>query len=140
MLSLGEAVSISLLPEINLTWLATGVEFAAELFDLCSEDLKKLFPTLAPYIKISIYDVAPKILPMFDSKLADYAVDRFKRDGIDVKTKHNILELRRGLPEGQDTVGASQCFTLKTKQEGEIGIGMCVWSTGSSPPLSRVKS
>ena len=75
---------------------ATGVEFAAELFDLCNEDLKRLYPTLIPFVKISIYDVAPKILPMFDSKLADYAIDHFKRDGIKVKTNHNILELRPG--------------------------------------------
>lgn len=108
----------------------TGVEFAAELFDLCNEDLKRLYPTLIPFVKISIYDVAPKILPMFDSKLADYAIDHFKRDGIKVKTNHNILELRPGLPEGQNVTGGDACFTLKTKQEGEIGIGMCVWSTG----------
>jgi NADH dehydrogenase FAD-containing subunit len=100
------------------------------MFDLCNEDLKRLYPNLVPLAKISIYDVAPKILPMFDSKLADYAVDRFKRDGIEVKTNHNILELRPGLPEGQNIPGADACFTLKTKQEGEIGIGMCVWSTG----------
>lgn len=68
---------------------------------------------------------------MFDSKLADYAVDRFKRDGIEVKTNHKILELRPGLPEGQNVPGGDACFTLKTNQEGEIGIGLCVWSTGS---------
>lgn len=114
-----------------LTIPATGVEFAAELFDLCNEDLKKLYPTLVPLVKISIYDVAPKILPMFDSKLADYAIERFRRDGIEVKTRHNILGLRRGLPEGQDIAGSEVCYTLKTKQEGEIGVGMCVWSTGA---------
>jgi len=54
-----------------LIFLATGVEFAAELFDLCHEDLKKLYPNLIPHIKISIYDVAPKILPMFDASLAN---------------------------------------------------------------------
>jgi len=50
----------------QLTSLATGVEFAAELFDLCHEDLRKLYPSLIPHIHITIYDVAPKILPMFD--------------------------------------------------------------------------
>jgi NADH dehydrogenase FAD-containing subunit len=72
---------------------------------------------------------------MFDSKLADYAINLFKRDGIAVKTKHNILELRRGLPEGQNIAGSEACYTLKTKQEGEIGVGMCVWSTGLSSQL-----
>lgn len=108
----------------------TGVEFAAELFDLCHEDLKKLYPTLIPHVKITIYDVAPKILPMFDSKLADYALNLFKRDGIKVKTQHNIQELKTGLPGKPREPGDGGCFTLKTKQDGEIGVGMCVWSTG----------
>jgi NADH dehydrogenase FAD-containing subunit len=110
------------------------VEFAAELFDLCHEDLKKLYPNLVPLVKISLYDVAPKILPMFDTKLSNYAIELFKRDGIDVKTQHNILELRRGLPGAGPTDRDAGCFTLRTKQNGEMGIGMCVWSTGLSLP------
>lgn len=62
---------MSLISGAILTGVATGVEFAAELFDLCHEDLKKLYPNLIPHIKISIYDVATKILPMFDASLAN---------------------------------------------------------------------
>ncbi|KAK6527378.1 hypothetical protein TWF281_010558 [Arthrobotrys megalospora] len=109
----------------------TGVEFAAELFDLCHEDLSRLYLTLIPYVKISIYDVAPKILPMFDAKLATYALNLFKRDGIEIKTEHHIQELRLGLPHGQEnTSDTAGCLTLTTKEEGDIGVGMCVWSTG----------
>ncbi|KAH8669614.1 pyridine nucleotide-disulfide oxidoreductase-domain-containing protein [Tricladium varicosporioides] len=106
----------------------TGIEFAAELFDLCHEDLRKLYPSLIPHINITIYDVAPKILPMFDSKLADYALNLFKRDGINIKTEHHIESLNPGLPGSPTNDGG--CFTLKTKQDGEFGVGMCVWSTG----------
>ncbi|KAK6512644.1 hypothetical protein TWF481_001526 [Arthrobotrys musiformis] len=108
----------------------TGVEFAAELFDLCHEDLSRLYPTLIPYVKISIYDVAPKILPMFDAKLANYALNLFKRDGIQIKTEHHIQELRRGLPDSSDDRNDAGCLTLTTQEEGDIGVGMCVWSTG----------
>jgi NADH dehydrogenase FAD-containing subunit len=69
---------------------------------------------------------------MFDSSLANYALETFRRDGIKVKTSHHIEELRRGLPgtvEGDD-----RCLTLKTKEDGEVGIGMCVWSTGQPVP------
>ncbi|RDW75909.1 hypothetical protein BP5796_06730 [Coleophoma crateriformis] len=107
----------------------TGVEFAAELFDLCHEDLRKIYPSLIPFIQITIYDVAPKILPMFDSKLADYALKTFRRDGIAIKTEHHIQELRPGLL-GQENGDDGGCFTLKTKEDGEFGVGMCVWSTG----------
>ncbi|TVY44222.1 putative NADH dehydrogenase [Lachnellula occidentalis] len=106
----------------------TGVEFAAELYDLCHEDLIKVYPRLIPRIKISIYDVAQKILPMFDAKLANYATQKFKRDGIAIRTEHHIEELRSGLPGSSGEAGG--CFTLKTKEKGEVGIGMCVWSTG----------
>ncbi|KAF5878971.1 putative external nadh-ubiquinone oxidoreductase mitochondrial precursor protein [Botrytis fragariae] len=109
----------------------TGVEFAAELFDLCHEDLSTLYPSLTPFIKITIYDVAPKILPMFDKNLANYALEHFKRDGIEIKTEHHILGLRRGLPkEGENGEDAGKGFTLNLKEEGDVGVGMCVWSTG----------
>jgi NADH dehydrogenase FAD-containing subunit len=70
---------------------------------------------------------------MFDSKLADYALNLFRRDGINVKTQHNIEELRPGLPGKTRQQGDGDCLTLKTKQDGEIGVGMCVWSTGELP-------
>ncbi|CAG8972154.1 hypothetical protein HYALB_00009702 [Hymenoscyphus albidus] len=106
----------------------TGIEFAAELFDLCKEDLKRVYPTLIPHVSITVYDIAPKILPMFDGKLADYALNLFKRDGIKIKTEHQIVSLEPGLPGSPPNDGG--CYTLKTKQEGEFGVGMCVWSTG----------
>lgn len=68
---------------------------------------------------------------MFDSKLANYAMNLFKRDGIAIKTEHHIQELRPGSPE-QETGEDANCFTLRTQEDGEIGIGMCVWSTGIS--------
>jgi NADH dehydrogenase FAD-containing subunit len=83
-----------------------------------------------PHLNITIYDVAPKILPMFDKGLAEYALNLFARDGIKVKTRHNIESLRPGLPGSSDISRDAGCFTLKTKQEGDTGIGMCVWSTG----------
>jgi NADH dehydrogenase FAD-containing subunit len=54
----------------------------------------------------------------------------FKRDGIQVKTQHHITELRPGLPGSNNPDLDGGCFTLTTKQDGEMGVGMCVWSTG----------
>jgi NADH dehydrogenase FAD-containing subunit len=118
----------TLLPNLTPP-LATGVEFAAELFDLCHEDLQRMYPTLLPFVKITIYDVAAKILPMFDKNLADYALEHFRRDGIAIKTEHHIQSLVRGLPGIKPGEEAGGC-TLTTKEDGEVGVGMCVWSTG----------
>jgi len=74
---------------------------------------------------------------MFDASLADYALQNFQRDGIIIKTEHHIEELRKGLPGAVDPSESASCFTLKTKEGGEVGVGMCVWSTGTSEFLQE---
>ena len=114
----------------------TGMEFAANLTDLIHQDLAKLYPGLMQYVRISLYDVAPKVLPMFDASLADYAVKTYRREGIEIKTSHHVEELRKGFPndpetaQNQDKQLKGGCYTLRTTEEGDVGIGMCVWSTG----------
>ena len=114
----------------------TGMEFAANLIDLIHQDLAQLYPSLMQYVRISLYDVAPKVLPMFDASLADYAVKTYRREGIKIKTSHHVEELRKGFPDdpesaqNQDKQLKGGCYTLRTKEEGDVGIGMCVWSTG----------
>ena len=39
--------------------------------------MSKLYLTLQQYIKISLLDVAPKVLPMFDVSLANYAIKTY---------------------------------------------------------------
>ncbi|OCK85153.1 pyridine nucleotide-disulfide oxidoreductase family protein [Lepidopterella palustris CBS 459.81] len=112
----------------------TGIEFSAELYDIIKEDLSRIYPELMKDYHITVYDVAPKVLPMFDEKLAEYAMKTFAREGISIKTSHHVQELRRGLPgdnQGKEDVkGNHACWTLKVKEEGEVGVGMVVWSTG----------
>lgn len=110
----------------------TGIEFSAELHDIITEDLARIYPELIPFHKITVYDVAKKVLPMFDEKLAKYAMDTFTREGIDIKTDHHVEELRLGAPgEKASSEGDHEIYTLKVKEQGEIGVGMVVWSTYS---------
>lgn len=68
---------------------------------------------------------------MFEENLAKYAADTFKREGINVKTSRKIQELVPGLPEvAKEVQGIRPGLTLRVKDEEDIGIGMCVWSTG----------
>ncbi|KAF8513562.1 NDE1, mitochondrial external NADH dehydrogenase [Hysterangium stoloniferum] len=97
----------------------TGVEFAAELHDLLNTDLTRAYPHLAPMARITIYDVAPQILGNFDQELINYAMDRFKRNGITIKAQHHVEKVEPG------------CITLK--EEGEVPFGLLVWSTGLAP-------
>lgn len=73
----------------------TGIEYAAELHDLIHDDLSRIYPSLMPYVKITVYDIAPKILPMFDQTLASYAMNVFSRQNIEVKTGHSIQYVSR---------------------------------------------
>jgi NADH dehydrogenase len=111
----------------------TGIEFSAELHDIITEDLARLYPELIRFHQITVYDVANKVLPMFDEKLAKYAMDTFKREGISIKTSHHVQELKLGSPQknhASSTEDDHACFTLKLKEEGDVGVGMVVWSTG----------
>ena len=105
----------------------TGMEFAAELHDLIKEDLIRVYPTLKELPRITVYDVAPTVLSMFDENLSKYAVETYKREGIRVATEHHVEELKMGLPSREMEGG----YTLVTKEEGEVGMGMVVWSTGN---------
>lgn len=123
----------------------TGMEFAASLSDLLEQDLSRIYPDQMQYVRITLYDVAPKVLPMFDKSLADYAVRQYKRHNVEIKTSHQVLQLRKGMPNdpiarsNQESQAKHRVYTIETKQEGDVGIGMCVWSTGnmSNPFVSK---
>jgi len=110
------------------------LNFVVELHDLINQDLSRLYSDLTQFVNITVYDVAPTVLPMFDKTLGEYAIKHFRREGITVKTSHHIQSLRKGLPSsesGQYNTGDEEfCMTLDVKEEGEVGIGMVVWSTG----------
>ncbi|GJN92748.1 hypothetical protein Rhopal_005786-T1 [Rhodotorula paludigena] len=97
----------------------TGIEFAGELHDFLITDLERAYPTLTPLCRITIYDVAPGILGAFDKKLQDYAVSKYTREGIAIKTSHHVTEVKEGV--------------INIKEEGEVPFGLCVWNTGLAP-------
>ncbi|KAL0576116.1 hypothetical protein V5O48_005863 [Marasmius crinis-equi] len=97
----------------------TGVEFAAELHDLLHTEIRTHYPNLQKMSKISLYDVAPNILGMFDNSLVQYAEKKFRRDGVNIYTSHNVERVEMG--------------KLFVKEEGEVPFGLLVWSTGLAP-------
>jgi len=115
-----------------------GMAFAAELSELIHEDLKIFPAALIPKVLITVYDVAPKVLSMFDDKLSKYAMETFRHAGVKIKASHHVKELWPGLPrtgdleENVDDVADPQgCYTLTTREDGDVGVGICVWSIGN---------
>lgn len=112
----------------------TGTELAATLRDFVVRDMDQLYPALRGKARITLYDIAPKVLSMFDESLSRYAMERMQRHGIEIKTAHHVQELRWGAPhtDGPHEMDPKGCLTLKTQEEGEVGVGLCVWATGNA--------
>ncbi|KAF2273496.1 uncharacterized protein EI97DRAFT_460931 [Westerdykella ornata] len=105
----------------------TGVEFAAELYDMLNEDLHKYYPRLLRNeISVHVIQSRGHILNTYDEALSKYAEARFAHDSIDVQTNARVKEVEpdRILFTQKDENGK-----VVTK---EIPMGFCLWSTGVS--------
>ena len=103
----------------------TGVEFAAELYDLLNEDLTEHFPKiLRNEISVHLIQSRGHILNTYDESLSKYAEERFARDQVDILTNSRVKEI---LPD-------RILFTQKDEQGEtiikELPMGFCLWSTG----------
>ncbi|XP_058730902.1 external alternative NAD(P)H-ubiquinone oxidoreductase B2, mitochondrial-like [Vicia villosa] len=99
----------------------TGVEFAAALHDYVSEDLVKLYPGVKDLFKITLLEAGGHILSMFDKRITTFAEDKFRRDGIDVKTGSMVVKV------SDKEISTKE---MKTGEMSSIPYGMAVWSTG----------
>lgn len=95
----------------------TGVEITAELDDLAHRELKDLYPEVAEYLHISIYDVAPYILGSYDQKLHQYANEALLRRNIAIETNSRIEKVDK--------------HALYIKDKGHVPYGMLLWVTGN---------
>ncbi|GAP86139.1 putative mitochondrial NADH dehydrogenase protein [Rosellinia necatrix] len=103
----------------------TGVEFAAELFDLLNEDLTKSFPRLLRNeISVHIIQSRSHILNTYDEALSKYAEERFARDQVEVLTNSRVKEVK---PDKIIFTQKAEDGSVLTK---ELPMGFCLWSTG----------
>lgn len=111
----------------------TGVEFAAELFDLLNEDLTRHFPRLLRNeISVHLIQSRSHILNTYDETVSKYAEERFARDQVEVLTNSRVKEVQ---PDKIIFSQKQEDGSLVTK---ELPIGFCLWSTGvSQTELSR---
>lgn len=103
----------------------TGVEFAAELFDLLNEDLTEHFPRLLRNeISVHLIQSRGHILNTYDEAVSKYAEDRFIRDQIDVQTNARVQEVQK------DKIIFTQRQPDGSITTKELPMGFCLWSTG----------
>eukprot|EP01130_Rhizamoeba_saxonica_P011743 TRINITY_DN4885_c0_g1_i1.p1 TRINITY_DN4885_c0_g1~~TRINITY_DN4885_c0_g1_i1.p1 ORF type:complete len:162 (+),score=27.66 TRINITY_DN4885_c0_g1_i1:808-1293(+) len=99
----------------------TGIEFAAELNDFITEDLKKWFPHLIDKVSISVIQSREHILNTFDSNISTYTEKLFSRNNIDIKTMSRVKEVKEN---------SIMVLDKNTNQVNEYPFGLCLWSTG----------
>lgn len=105
----------------------TGVEFAAELYDMLNEDVIRYFPNiLRREISVHMIQSRGHILNTYDEALSKYAEQRFAHDSVEVLTNSRVKEVKpdRILFTQKDEEGK-----IITK---ELPMGFCLWSTGVS--------
>ncbi|KAL2364141.1 hypothetical protein RJZ56_002902 [Blastomyces dermatitidis] len=74
----------------------TGVEFAAEIFDMLNEDLLRSFPRiLRNEISVHLIQSRSHILNTYDQTLSEYAERRFANDQVDVLTNSRVKEVKK---------------------------------------------
>lgn len=105
----------------------TGVEFAAELYDMLNEDLIKFYPRLLRNeISVHVIQSRGHILNTYEEALSRYAEDRLAHDNVDVQTNSRVKEVK------EDRI----LFTQKGEDgkvvTKELPMGFCLWSTGVS--------
>lgn len=105
----------------------TGVEFAAELYDLLNEDLTMRFPRLLRNeISVHLIQSRGHILNTYDEALSKYAEDRFARDQVEVLVNSRVKEVQK------DKILFTQKTDDGTVVTKELPMGFCLWSTGVS--------
>ncbi|MCJ1250319.1 hypothetical protein MMC30_007545 [Trapelia coarctata] len=103
----------------------TGVEFAAELFDMLNEDLGRSFPKiLRNEISVHVIQSRGHILNTYDEALSKYAEARFAHDQVEVLTNARVKEVR------PDKILFSQKDDNGETVTKELPMGFCLWSTG----------
>lgn len=95
----------------------TGIEITAELDDLCKAEIADLYPEVAQYMSISIYDVAPNILNAYDQRLHEYATQKLLQRKIEVATNTKIERVENE--------------AMYIKDKGRVPYGMLIWATGN---------
>lgn len=103
----------------------TGVEFAAELFDMLNEDLGRSFPKiLRNEISVHVIQSRGHILNTYDEALSKYAEARFEHDKVEVLTNSRVKEVQKDKILFTQKDGNGETVTK------ELAMGFCLWSTG----------
>jgi NADH dehydrogenase len=102
----------------------TGVELAGSIAELSRYTLARDFRSIDPrFTRITLVEAGPRLLPAFSQELADYAMQRLERLGVNVRLDQKVEDVGPG----------------SIKIAGQIEpVGFTLWAAGvSASPLAR---
>lgn len=116
----------------------TGVETAAEIFDLCQEDIINYFPRICRReVSIHVIQSREHILNTYSEAISKFAEDKFKREGVELVTSARVREVHPN----------HVVYTTRDPDTGKViehtvPANFVLWSTGiaMNPFTSRVSS
>jgi len=107
----------------------TGVEMAGQIAELARHTLVGTFSRIDPrHARVLLVDAAPSVLPPFGTELGDYAAERLRRLGVEVRLGCAVVNVDATGLVLRDTHGNEQRIAAACK----------IWSAGvSASPLGR---
>lgn len=97
----------------------TGVEAAAEIHDLIHEEIRESYSELASSARVVLVEALGRLLTSFDEALADYTLQHFRREGIEVRFAARVTAVEQ---EG-----------LRLENGELLPCGLVLWAGGNSP-------
>jgi len=98
----------------------TGVEFCGELSDFIKNDLRRRYPKIADYFKVTLVEALPGLLTMFHKTVGNYVQDHLQSQGVDVRLNAMVKEVE------QEKVH----LKLKDGSVNTMDFGILVWVAG----------
>eukprot|EP01071_Lankesteria_metandrocarpae_P012123 Lankesteria_metandrocarpae@DN5500_c0_g1_i1.p1 len=97
----------------------SGVEVAAELGDLVNEEISSLYPNLRDLVTISVVEMLPKVLPMFNQEVSEFTIRNFKKMRIQALLNTRVTKV----------TPKSICVVSDGKDQ-ELPCGFVLWASG----------
>jgi len=116
--------------EGNLTFVivgggATGVELAGEMSDYFYKTFSKIYPKeIISKVKIILVEKSNELIPQFSPKLRQKALDRLKKQNIDVLLGKGVVEVNK------DFIKLDDGKVIETKT--------VIWTAGVEPKLPQI--
>lgn len=108
-----------------------GTETAAEIQDFINNDLKRWYPNVSSYAKVTIVELLENILNTYNKSISEYVEKQFKSREINLKTNSKIVGVEKD----------SIIIMNKQNQKEELPYGLAIWTTGigTSPLITNLR-